>query len=772
MDDLPRLAAFHDDRRLRPQTPADQVMVQPRDGEQRRDRRAAGVHVPVGEDEKGRSPPDRLVGLDEEPGQRRLEGLAVPVRREEHVEVGGGEVRMGRAAKPEHVLRGEDRLDEAEHAAMLRGLVQKVPLPPDEGVQRHHQLLAERVDRGVRHLGEELLEVGEEHLRPVREDRQRRVVPHRADRLLPLGRHRGDDELDLLLGVAEGVLLAPERLRVFGGDLGRDEEPPQLDLVVLDPLPVRLPAGDGRLDLAVRDDPLLLQVEEEHLPRLEPAAADDPARREVHHPGLRGEDDHPVPRHGVPRGTQPVPVEGGAQVAPVAEDHRRRPVPRLHDRGVVLVEGPLVLAHLELGAPRLGDHHHHGVRQRPARHHEQLEDVVEDGGVAPRLVDDGAQLRDVVAEQRRGEDRLPGPHPVDVPPQRVDLPVVGGDAERVRQVPGGERVRAVPLVDHGVRAHEEFVFQVRVEQRELGSGQEPLVDDRPAGEAGNVELAGVDVVPGGDLLLGEAADDVQLPLEGVPLVGSAPEEELADPRPGGAGEIPEERRVDRHLAPPEDRAPFRGGDPFDGPGAPPGERLVHGKEEHPRGVLAARREVEPVPRAHLAEENVGDLEEEAGAVAGGLVAPQGAAVLQVDQDPDPLLDDGVQGDAVDPGDEPDAAAVVVVLRVVQAGRFRYARGVYAKRVALRCHVSRPFHRVFQVEHIIMPRELVGNIPGSLFPCGAPFGVTGYSKEREIRDPRSRPYRHGERGDEGTDRVLLDVRAYPPDGGSRGRIERS
>ena len=90
------------------------------------------------------------------------------------------------------------------------------------------------------------------------------------------------------------MLLAPQRLRVLGGDLGRDEQPPQLDLVVLHPVPVRLLAGDGRLDLVVGDDPLLLQVEEEHLPGLEPAAPDDPVRREVDHAGLGGEDDQPV----------------------------------------------------------------------------------------------------------------------------------------------------------------------------------------------------------------------------------------------------------------------------------------------------------------------------------------------------------------------------------------------------------------------------------------------------------------------------------------------
>jgi hypothetical protein len=172
-------------------------------------------------------------------------------------------------------------------------------------------------------------------------------------------------------------------------------------------------------------------------------------------------------------------------------------------------------------------------------------------------------------------------------------------------------------------------------------------------------------------------------------VGAPSEENLADPRPGGPGKIPEDGRIDRHFPPAEDRTSFRRRDPFEGAGAPLGERFVHREKDHPRGILAARRKVEPVPRAHLAEEGIGDLEQEAGAVAGGFVSPQGAAVFEVDEDPDPLPDDEMLGNAVDPRDEPDAAAVVVVPRVVQAGRFRDAGSVYAKRVDLRCHVSRP-----------------------------------------------------------------------------------
>jgi hypothetical protein len=38
---------------------------------------------------------------------------------------------------------------------------------PDEGHERHNQLLADRVDRRVRHLREVLLEIGVQQLRPV-----------------------------------------------------------------------------------------------------------------------------------------------------------------------------------------------------------------------------------------------------------------------------------------------------------------------------------------------------------------------------------------------------------------------------------------------------------------------------------------------------------------------------------------------------------------------------------------------------------------------------
>jgi len=322
------------------------------------------------------------------------------------------------------------------------------------------------------------------------------------------------------------------------------------------------------------------------------------------------------------------------------------------------------------------------MRQRAARHDEQLEDVVEDGGIAPRLVDHGQDPAEILAEQRGGEGRFPGPHPVDVPAERVDLPVVRTDAERVRQVPGRKGVRAVPLMHNGIRAHEKLVFQVGVELGELRPREQPLVDERAARQAGDVELAGVPFDRGGGLLFRESPYRIKFPLERLPVVFPPGQEKLADLRARGGGEIPQDGGVDGNLAPAEDRAAFPFRYPLHRFGAFCRERRVGGEEDGPDGVLPGRGEVEPFAGADLAEKDVRDADHDAGAVAGGLVASQRTPVLEVDEHLDPLPYDEVQRHPVDPRDEAHAAAVVVVRRVVQPRRLRDARGVYAERVVL------------------------------------------------------------------------------------------
>ena len=139
---------------------------------------------------------------------------------------------------------------------------------------------------------------------------------------------------------------------------------------------------------------------------------------------------------------------------------------------MVLVEVLLDLGHRLVVLPRLGDEHHHGVRQAVARSDQQLHGVVEAGRVAEALADDRLDLLDVARlVEVGGEQGLARPHPVDVAAQRVDLAVVRDHPVGVGQLPARERVGAEPRVEHAQCAVEQRVAQVvgEVEPELLGA---------------------------------------------------------------------------------------------------------------------------------------------------------------------------------------------------------------------------------------------------------------------------------------------------------------
>src|SRR5207248_3365540 len=88
------------------------------------------------------------------------------------------------------------------------------------------------------------------------------------------------------------------------------------------------------------------------------------------------------------------------------------------------------------------------------------------------------------------------------------------------------------------------------------------------------------------------------------------------------------------------------------------------------GVVAGGRELEVDDGA---QEGVRDLDQDAGAVAGGDLGAGGAAVLHVAQRGERLGDDGVAGDPGEGGDEGDSAGVLLGARVVQPLGVRNSR---------------------------------------------------------------------------------------------------
>ncbi len=287
---------------------------------------------------------------------------------------------------------------------MTRRLLEQIVLGANRRFGRGHQFFANRIDRRIRHLREQLLEVVVKRLRLVRQHRERSVGAHRADRLLPVGRHRREDHLEILDRVAERLLLLEQlvvfevvdrrRAARFGERLERDQ-------AAVDPFAIRLPRRHRLLDLFVLHDSPKRRVDEKHLARLQPPLVRDVLRRDVEHSRLRRHHDQPVLRHRVARRTQAVAIEHRADPDSVGERDRRGPVPRLHHARMKVIEGALGVAHLRVVLPRFRDHHHHGMRQRATGANQQLETVVESRGVAAVGLDDRQQLLDVVAEQRR-----------------------------------------------------------------------------------------------------------------------------------------------------------------------------------------------------------------------------------------------------------------------------------------------------------------------------------------------------------------------------------
>ncbi len=412
----------------------------------------------------------------------------------------------------------------------------------------------------------------------------------------------------------------------------------------------------------------VLDVDQQHLAGLQPPLLHDLRLRDVEHAHLRGHDDEVVVGDEVAGGPQAVAVQRRADELAVGEGHGRRAVPGLHEGRVVLVEGAALGVHERVARPGLGDHEHHRVGDRVAAHHEELERVVERGRVGLAFVDEGPDLVEVGPEELGVDGRLARADPVEVALQRVDLAVVRDEAERVREVPRRERVGREALVGEGERRDEALVVQVGEELADLVGEQHALVDDGPVRERGHVELPGVREPQRADGVAGGLADDVELPLEGVAveLAAARAHEHLPDHRHRALRGVAERGGVDRHFAPAEERLALVDDGPLDLAHAGRARRRVLRQEHHAHAVGAGLGELHLQLGHLLAEEAVGDLHEDARAVAVQRVRARGAPVREVVEDREPVRHDVVGLLPLDVRDEAHAARVVLVAGVIEA----------------------------------------------------------------------------------------------------------
>ena len=108
-------------------------------------------------------------------------------------------------------------------------------------------------------------------------------------------------------------------------------------------------------------------------------------------------------------------------------------------------------------------------------------------------------------------------------------------------------------------------------------------------------------------------------------------------------------------------------------------RGVRREEEHAHPIPAAGRQLDASVGACAAQEGVGHLDEDAGAVTRTRVAPGRATVREVVQKVQSLPHDLVRSTPLEVRDEPDAARVMLVRGVVEALPWRRAYGLAGRR---------------------------------------------------------------------------------------------
>ncbi len=179
-------------------------------------------------------------------------------------------------------------------------------------------------------------------------------------------------------------------------------------------------------------------------------------------------------------------------------------------------------------------------------------------------------------------------------------------------------------------------------------------------------------------MLDALADDVELPFESllaglarlkpgpayVPRLGALADEEVLEDWLDGAGAVPERRVVRWHAPPAEQRLAFFVDDACDERLEGLALRRIVRQEDQAGAVLAGGRQVES--EIERAKEPVRHLQQQAGAVTGVGLAAARAAVLEIDEELQALLDDVVRLLPLQVDDEADAARVLLVLRVVES----------------------------------------------------------------------------------------------------------
>ena len=663
------IAALHHDIGKGAHAGADQVVVHAAHGKQRRHGHLARSGA-IAQHHNVHAVADRSLNVLGKLFERSLQRALASIAAVDGTETVGLKANTVDGTDMFELFLVEQRALQAHQLTGRAGILEQVAVVAQVERGRSYHMLAQGVDRRVRDLGEQLIEVVKERTRLLGQAGQRCVDTHRGERGLALLGHGAHDLVDVIPVVAElGHTHGGGHLSVLGGR-GRGGLVERVDgqRLLGNPITVGLLLGVTGAQLVIVDHAAAGKINLEHLTRSQAAARQDVLGAHLDGAHLARQHKAAVARHVVASRAQAVTVEGGTQGTAVGKGDGRRTVPRLHEHGLVGVVGAALLTQAIVVVPRLGQQHGRGTRERTTVHDQKLEHVVQNRGVGALAVDDGHHALKIVLQHGTVQVGFAGANPVDIALEGVDLAVVDDKAVGVRTLPAGRGVGGVARVDERHGRFDGGVVEVDEEAAHLRGHKHALVHDSARAHGAHVEDLVSQGKLGVGLLLDGAAAHVQATLKGIAggRVVRTAQEGLQDSGHAGAGRLAQVVRVDRHLAPKEQRHAGLGAALLKHAAGILYALVVLREEQHGHAIVALCRQNLAALLGLFTEKVMRNLEQDASAVAGVLLESRAAAVLQVDQNGQCVVQNLVMSLTVDIGKRADATCIVVEFGAIKA----------------------------------------------------------------------------------------------------------
>src|SRR5205823_4039647 len=211
----------------------------------------------------------------------------------------------------------------------------------------------------------------------------------------------------------------------------------------------------------------------------------------------------------------------------------------------------------------------------------------------------------------------------------------------VRAAPARKSIRAEPRMHHRNGGFYRLIGKIRIKRHELPGRQHSLVDNRPAGQAGNIKEIPSRQSGIADRVFRAAANHIELALESQVVFDgfSASDKNLAHKRFASLCRITEIQVIRGDLAPAEKLLPFLGNDLFKNFFKLTTLLAIIRQEDHADAIFSGISQVKTQPRTGILKKRMRDLYEYPDAIASIFFATASATVIEILQDCQCLLDD-------------------------------------------------------------------------------------------------------------------------------------